>query len=1729
MKKSITLKRIFVLLLMFSIVFSGNGINVKTVKAADELVPGTQQYYQARWEDAKVKAGNLSAGTSYTTYLGNNDTTKVEGPWMVENLKEKYDNGDISAPWDGTAVMPTKTDNGGAYDAASNPWKVYTAEELRWVMTNHQSFKLQNDIDLGGYLGKVWTTPATASNTWTADGNGYTVYNYYCNTASSYTSMFGASSNINIADLRVANAYGNYSAASEHAIIISGASSVKIIDCAVEDTMMYCNTPGVWVNSIIANRCNEITIENTYTKNSHIATLARSSYSCCCQIIEGCTNPIVKNTYAIDGSVVGDGGHNGGFMSCNFGLAEIENCFSNIDVYGNTTAGVFMGVSHGATNFKNCFTTGKIEGTNSLGGFAGPVDSVAGSAPYNQSFENCYSTALVGIVGKPINVGGFFATDTGHAISLKNCYTAGEVGNISTVVDSTTAPGNTGGFTGTYNASRFTFENCYYDKQTTGMKEWAIGNMTSDQMSNNGLKGVLTTTSEKSGAGLTSAPGNNGFTGFGSDDDKWTYEEGYYPQLKVFTNPTTFTNTNWMSEEDLHNTIKAYSKASASTVKLNTYDEDYAGNKLSKETYDTVRDVTSKFPLSSDEGIEWKRCGVTGQGTLATGEGAKSYAFVTGDNDVMSDVINLYNEEGTWYGNNPMPGIDWLRVNAKEGNITGTRQLRICPTVGLSAGLSKNIGANTYYDHADDVRLVYSTGARMAANSKDFTYGVYPDNPLEQSQKDILNTSAYANVSALENKYTQSGQNDAFGDIDVLHMERTGTALDSGVPAITASETGAKINEVNIYEISAENSDGSVNAKTKVNLENTENQNKWNGKDFFATDGKDHKYSVEYVWSLADGRYVRDTKRIESTPVTHSATVEVQTPSGNPYPGQAYLDVYSKSDENGAVDSGIKEDFGSSTKVKDELESQPYGHPAEVAWKWVDGANSLIGCDITFTSSDKLTSNKVTLKPSDIPTTPGESKSFKVETPYRSYSYDNNGNIVWQQTNVEKTYSIQLGNDGVYRLTFDVEEKDYGDGVYIDDLDFNVAVVLKVEIQSATISGDTIKVQKDFSGRENDEWYNTDKFSFKLEGADEKTKEAIKNGGIVLPESSKGLTIGKNTENKEAVFGDIVFKSEGEYTFAVSEILPEGVNKDNPQKNSIKYDTTIRYINVSVKLEGSKYVATIKKADSLIFHNEFIPNKGSIGTGEISGQKQVESVDDSFTFKGDDFKFYMYGVSAVDKNYQEIKSWDNEKIEVTNDENGNIIFPERRFDQEGTYTYVIGESGKETSVGIDQDESLLIVTYKVTYDKEANKLTYTRTITKNNAEQDDITFINKHDPNLSEISVDVNGIKVLTGRALKENEFTFELKALNGAPLPQNTQVKNNKDGSFTFGNIVFDREGVYEYEITEKVEDLSGVEYDKSVCKVIITVTEQKGVLKATVEYKKDEEDVDNVYFLNKFDIDGQTDVDIDGDGNPDINVDTDGDGNPDINIDTDNDGDPDINIDTDGDKNPDINIDVDGDKIPDINIDTDTDKKPDINIDTNGDKKPDINIDTDNTGTWKPSGEGGNGDGIWKPDTDLDTNGDGKVDIDHSYRPGYDNDKDGVDDNWKPDKDVDLDGDKIPDYDTSHPNINVDTDGDGNPDINIDTDNDGDPDINIDTDGDGNPDINIDTNGDGKPDKNIDKDGDGKVDPETGSSNDSEKDSASVDTSDNNNVNMYIFIALASIVALSGTCLILRKKFNN
>ncbi len=64
-------------------------------------------------------------------------------------------------------------------------------------------------------------------------------------------------------------------------------------------------------------------------------------------------------------------------------------------------------------------------------------------------------------------------------------------------------------------------------------------------------------------------------------------------------------------------------------------------------------------------------------------------------------------------------------------------------------------------------------------------------------------------------------------------------------------------------------------------------------------------------------------------------------------------------------------------------------------------------------------------------------------------------------------------------------------------------------------------------------------------------------------------------------------------------------------------------------------------------------------------------------------------------------------------------------------------------------------------------------------------------------------------------------------------------------------------------------------------------------------------------------------------VNVDIDGDGKPDINIDVDGDGIPDVNIDTDGDGIPDYKIDADGNGIPD---DEEESGKPNEGGDPNG-----------------------------------------------------------------------------------------------------------------------------------------------------------------------------------------------------
>ena len=69
------------------------------------------------------------------------------------------------------------------------------------------------------------------------------------------------------------------------------------------------------------------------------------------------------------------------------------------------------------------------------------------------------------------------------------------------------------------------------------------------------------------------------------------------------------------------------------------------------------------------------------------------------------------------------------------------------------------------------------------------------------------------------------------------------------------------------------------------------------------------------------------------------------------------------------------------------------------------------------------------------------------------------------------------------------------------------------------------------------------------------------------------------------------------------------------------------------------------------------------------------------------------------------------------------------------------------------------------------------------------------------------GQKTLKGRALAAGEFSFTISAADGSaadtPLPAETTVFNEADGSFHFGNIAFAKTGTYLYDVAEDTSAL--------------------------------------------------------------------------------------------------------------------------------------------------------------------------------------------------------------------------------------------------------------------------------------------------------------------------------------
>ena len=104
------------------------------------------------------------------------------------------------------------------------------------------------------------------------------------------------------------------------------------------------------------------------------------------------------------------------------------------------------------------------------------------------------------------------------------------------------------------------------------------------------------------------------------------------------------------------------------------------------------------------------------------------------------------------------------------------------------------------------------------------------------------------------------------------------------------------------------------------------------------------------------------------------------------------------------------------------------------------------------------------------------------------------------------------------------------------------------------------------------------------------------------------------------------------------------------------------------------------------------------------------------------------------------------------------------------------------------------------------------------------------------VKVEFNFTKKLEGRALKAGEFTFVLKDKDGNVIET---VSNDAEGKIKFSALEFKRgeEGTYIYHVEEVQGTEAGVEYDKMVATVGVTVTKEGKVLTLTSQMPEDTE----------------------------------------------------------------------------------------------------------------------------------------------------------------------------------------------------------------------------------------------------------------------------------------------------
>ena len=195
----------------------------------------------------------------------------------------------------------------------------------------------------------------------------------------------------------------------------------------------------------------------------------------------------------------------------------------------------------------------------------------------------------------------------------------------------------------------------------------------------------------------------------------------------------------------------------------------------------------------------------------------------------------------------------------------------------------------------------------------------------------------------------------------------------------------------------------------------------------------------------------------------------------------------------------------------------------------------------------------------------------------------------------------------------------------------------------------------------------------------------------------------------------------------------------------------------------------------------------------------------------------------------------------TNDANGNVALSPIHYEAPGTHTYTLREACPN-ALGLYKGVTYDGMTYTVVTTVSDNGDGTLAVTHKLEGTTESAGFTNKYHAMPTQVSI--GAIKVLEGRELKKDEFSFKLV---GEGIE--STVTNDADGKISFDKFEYDEPGTHVYTISEVKGDEAGMTYDKSVFTATVNVVDDgEGSLKASVAFAKGDKSVEGIVFNNTY-----------------------------------------------------------------------------------------------------------------------------------------------------------------------------------------------------------------------------------------------------------------------------------------